>query len=118
VKKLSGDRVGEDHQHVPYEEAWKLASREELEVAAGVFRISDVRFEVFATIKTQVVVFGVVTRRSYAEYQRFGEPCCSHLQGERWYHTTSLHGITTLKIKIRCSGFLHCACVRRSWLCT
>jgi hypothetical protein len=33
-------------------------------------------------------------------YQRFGGPCCLHLQGEVVFrhvgiHTTSLHGVTT-----------------------
>jgi len=33
-------------------------------------------------MKMQVVVFGVVMPCSDVGYQRFGEPCCLHLQGE------------------------------------
>jgi len=40
-------------------------------------------------MKIQIVVFWVITPSSDAEYQRFGEPCCLHLQGEVNNSTTS-----------------------------
>jgi hypothetical protein len=42
-----------------------------------------IRFEVFTTIEIQVQFFWVVTPCSVVVgYQRFGGPCCLHLQGE------------------------------------
>jgi len=44
--------------------------------------IQIVRFDVFTAVKIQVQVFCDVTQRSVAVgYQRFGGPCCLHLQG-------------------------------------
>jgi len=41
------------------------------------------RFDVFTTMKIQVVVYWVATPRSYVVgYLRFGGTCCLHLQGE------------------------------------
>jgi hypothetical protein len=49
---------------------------------------------------TCLEVFWAVTQYSdVVRYQRFGGPCCLHLQGEvkRWYPTTSLQGVKTQK---------------------
>jgi len=41
------------------------------------------RLEVFAVVKLQVEVFWLITPCSFAVgKQRFGGPCCPHLQGE------------------------------------
>jgi hypothetical protein len=49
----------------------------------GSYRKYDAIFEVFTVVKIQVDVVCVVTPCSVAVgYQRFGEPCCFHLQGE------------------------------------
>jgi len=51
------------------------------------------------------MVFSVVTSCNYVtEYQRFGGPCCLHLQEKvtvGWYPTTSLHGVTIQKNLLR-----------------
>jgi hypothetical protein len=42
----------------------------------------NARFEVFTAVKIQFEVFWVLTPSSVVGYQRFGGPCCLHLQGE------------------------------------
>jgi len=52
----------------------------------------------------QVAIFWVMTQSTDVGYQRFGGPCCLHLQDasgrqhgppKRLYSVTSLHGVTT-----------------------
>jgi hypothetical protein len=47
------------------------------------FKTFNARFEVFKAVKVLVMVFWIVTPCSVVVgYQRFGRPCCFHLQGE------------------------------------
>jgi hypothetical protein len=63
--------------------------------------LPDLRFS--PRMKIHVEVFWIVTPCGIVVgYQRFGGPCCLHLQGEmkapkRWYPSTTLHGVTTQK---------------------
>jgi hypothetical protein len=60
-------------------------------------------------LSIQVMVFWVVMLCCVVVgYQRFGGPCCLHLQGEgpskRWCPTTTLHGVTTSKLRLESSS--------------
>jgi len=58
-----------------------------------VFTAVKIKVEVICVVMSCITVLGC---------QRFGEPCCLHLQGEakppkRWYPPTTLHDITIQK---------------------
>jgi len=56
-------------------------------------------FESFTAMMFQVQVFWVMTSYSVVVgwYQRFKGPCCENGPLQRWYPTTTLHGVTTQK---------------------